>query len=460
MAEENTTENNTEIEKQEESIATEEAEVATTEGPSFEDIAKEAGVNADSENETATETPIEEDESDVDQEAEGVPTPKETAPKVKSPWIDLNSVNLQEDLRNLYRKPFWIVVTLLAILILTLFILMFVEYLEDERHKALLGYVSTQHKVPQWYKDPLPEDVKHILDEYHEKREQEMAKLKLEPEDAHAKDPIMGDFYPEVLTNEDVILILEEQNIGPITPRGAEKPEKMNLSGLNMTKINFQYLNNFVQSNLRYSDLSGIKASGLVFRGASLTGAIFVDAVIPGTNFTRAKIDDTNFYGADLRSSNFLGAFAQKSLLSHANLSNCNLNDAIFKLSDLSNAILDGSTAEYGYFEGANFRGASLVGVNFEGAILRGASLVNANLSGANLMGASLEGADLEGANLDGAKLRNADLTMADFNNAQNLTREQIDSSKTQIGIRNIPTYVYPQRKSWNERFKPPQTPY
>ena len=437
MAEENTTE---------EPLA-EAQQPDTAEGPSFEDIANEAGVAAEQQ-ETG-----EVDESDVDAE----PVKKEEAPVIKrSPWIDFNTIDLQEDLKNLYRKPFWIVVTLLAILILTLFILLFVEYLKDERYKALKGYVATQHKVPEWYKDPLPADVKEILDEYHKKREHELALLRLEPDDPREKDPVMGDFYPEVLTNEDVTLVLEEQNIGPITPRGAEEPEKMNLSGLNLTKISFQYLNNFVQSNLRYTNFTGIRASGLNFRGASLQNAIFVDAVIPGANFTRARLDYTNFYSADARNSLFVGAIAQKALLSEANLSNSNFDESIFKLADLSNSVLDGSTAKYAYFEGANFRDASLIGVNFSGAILRGVSLVNADLQGANLTGASLEGANLEGANLAGTILKDADLTLVDFKDVRNLTRAQVESSSTEIGMKNMPKYVFPQRKSWNERFSPP----
>ncbi len=419
-----------------------------SEGPSFEDIANEA--SADQEEANAAEV----DESDV----EAQPVKPEPKPRVKpSPWIDFKTIDLQEDLRNLYRKPFWIVVTLLAILILALFILLFVEYLKDERYKALKGYVSTQHKVPEWYKDPLPADVKEILDEYHHKREHELALLRLEPDDPHEKDPVMGDFYPEVLTNEDVILVLEEQNIGAITPRGAEQPEKMNLSGLNLTKINFQYLNNFVQSNLRYTNFTGVRASGLIFRGASLQNAIFVDAVIPGANFTRSRLDYSNFFSADVRGSIFTGAIGQKALLAETNLSESNFDEGIFKLADFSNAILDGSTAKYAYFEGANFRDASLIGVNFKGAILRGVSLVNANLSGANLTGASLEGANLEGANLDGAILKDADLTLVDFKNAQNLTKAQIESSKTVLDIKNLPKSVFPQRQSWNERFTPPR---
>ena len=431
MAEENTTK---------ESL-TETEPTETLDGPSFEDIANEAELNL---NET------EQDDIEIDElEIRKV--------KGKSPWVNLSDINFQEDLRNLYRKPFWILVTLLALLVLTLFILLFMDYLQDERHKALQGYVLTQHKVPEWYKGPLPKDVEEILHEYKQKREHEQASLRLEPDDPRAKDPVMGDLYPEVLTNEDVTLILEEQKIGPITRQGAEQPEKMNLSGLNLTKISFEYLNNFLQSNLRYANFTGVKVDGLIFRGASMRNAIFVDAVIPNANFTRARMNYTNFFSADLHNSLFTGAIGQNSLLSETNLSNCNFNESIFKLADFSNAILDGSSAKYAYFEGANFRDASLVGVNFYGAILRGVSFVNANLEGANLTGASLEGANFEGANLAGAILKDADLTLVDFKNVQNLTKAQIESSKTEIGMKNIPKYVFPQRKSWNERFSPPE---
>jgi uncharacterized protein YjbI with pentapeptide repeats len=75
--------------------------------------------------------------------------------------------------------------------------------------------------------------------------------------------------------------------------------------------------------------------------------------------------------------------------------------------------------------DGADHRGADLVGRNLRGADLRGANLRGASLIAADLRGADLRLADLTGADLRGADLRDADLTGALF-----LTQAQLDAAR------------------------------
>lgn len=421
-------------------------------GESFEDIASEAGFDEENPDLNAAENNGEAGEK---KEKEKEP------PKPKQPWIDFTAIDFEEDLRNLYSKPFWIIVTLLAILTMVLFVLMFVDYLGNEEYKALQGYVATQHKVPKWYKKKtLPKDVQEILDEYNHKRHMEMEALKLEKEDPRAKEPLMNKFYPEILTNEDVMLILEEEKIGPISRRGAERTELMNLSGLNLTKISYEFMNVFIQSNLRKTNFTAINAPGLEFRGASMQESKFTGAIIPYSGFVRAKLSDADFAGADLHNCKFISAIAERAIFVNANLNKANMDEAVFKLSDFGNAILIEASAKYGYFEGANFRDANLEGMDFKKANLKGVCFVNANLRYVNFSGASLEGANFEGADLEGAVLKDANISLANFKDVKNADREQFESTASNIEVKNIPKYVFPQRKSWRERFKAPVDPY
>lgn len=443
-----TTENNEAAEPE----SNQELGLVADEGESFENIASEAGF---------TEENNKVDSAELEESTDEEKKEKKDPPKPKQPWIDLTAIDFEQDLRNLYSKPFWIIVTLLAVFTLVLFILMFVDYLQNEEYKALKGYVATQHQIPKWYKKKtLPKEIKEILDEYNHKRHIEEEALKLEKEDPRAKEPIMGKFYPEVLTNEDVILILEEQKIGPISRKGAERTELMNLSGLNLTKISYEFMNNFVQSNLRKANFSGINTPGLEFRGASMQESDFTAAIIPYSNFIRAKLSDAKFIKADLHNCKFIAVIAARADLGGANLAKANLDESVFKLSNFADAILIETSAKYGYFEGANFRDANLEGADFKKANLKGVSFVNANLRYVNFTGASLDGANFEGSDLEGAVFKDADISLANFKDVKNAIREQFESAATTIEVKNIPTYVFPQRKSWRERFKAPVDPY
>ena len=65
---------------------------------------------------------------------------------------------------------------------------------------------------------------------------------------------------------------------------------------------------------------------------------------------------------------------------------------------------------ECAYLQGANLRGANLLGADLQRANLLDANLLGADLQRANLLDADLRGADLRDADLRGADLRDADL--------------------------------------------------
>lgn len=429
-----------------------EEETKTKEAQSFEEIEQEVQLDNNLEQQAAVDDHIEE----IQQEG----LEEKPAVRINRPWIDLDHTNLVRDFKNLFTKPFWIIMMLLLVLFLTLFLLLFFDFLKQDEYDRLIGYVATNHKAPDWYQGDLPPEAEELIRSYNEKVKQINNSRKLIQDDPRIASPIMGDFYPEELTNEDVLLILKNQDIGLVTRSGAVKTELMNLSGLNLSKISFAELNNFLQSDLRYTNFEGISQANLVFRGASAQFAQFVDAEIPQANFTRARIDSANFYNSIAPKSLFVEAVGKESLMSEADFSGSNFNEAIFKLADFSESILDGASAKYSNFEGASFRDASLINVDFRNAILRGVNFVNANLKRVDFTGAALEGANFEGADIEGAKFNNADLNQCNFRKVRNAERKQFESSKTRVGIRNIPDYVFPKQKSFKERFRPPSTPY
>lgn len=380
--------------------------------------------------------------------------------KAKQPWLSFKQVNFSRDFYYLRRHPFWIVMNILLVLFLCFFLLLYANYLDKLKYEELIAYVAKEHKLPPDFKGEVPKEAEELMHHYHIREQQIQESKKLVKDDPRINEPVMGDFYPEVLSNDDVLLILQAQNIGLVTRSGAVKTELMNLSGLNLTQVSFLEMNNFERSDLRYTNFEGISQDHMIFRAASLQYAQFVDAQIPKANFTRARLDSANFFSASAPESIFNGAIAPRSLFSRTKLTDCNFDESLFKLAEFNDANLAGSTAKYSRFEAASFRNANLEGVNFKGAHLAGASFVEANLRGVNFSNANLDGANFEGADIAGANFAGTELNQANFYKVKNATEEQFKSSKTKIGINNIPDYVFPKQRSFRTRFKAPNTPY
>ena len=98
---------------------------------------------------------------------------------------------------------------------------------------------------------------------------------------------------------------------------------------------------------------------------------------------------------------------------------------------DLKGAVLISFDLQKANLNGAYLYGAYLKNTNLEDANLEGANLRGANLRWANLKNASLLKANLIRADLQGADLTDTDLCGSNLKMAAGLTRQQIESART-----------------------------
>jgi uncharacterized protein YjbI with pentapeptide repeats len=140
-------------------------------------------------------------------------------------------------------------------------------------------------------------------------------------------------------------------------------------------------------------------------------------------------------------------------------LSNCNLNDAVFSGLNFSHARFESSNLIDASFanttlDGARFNDTHLEGALFSSATLRGSRLNAAHLEGASISGAHLEGAILSSAHLERAFFGEAIMTEAnldgvDLSSSDGLTQEQINvtfgNNKTKLpfGLK------HPENENW-----------
>lgn len=103
-----------------------------------------------------------------------------------------------------------------------------------------------------------------------------------------------------------------------------------------------------------------------------------------------------------------------------------NLSGTDLRWSVLNGAKLNGIDFTSAHLDKAELKAAELRDVVFINAHLSEAMLEGSQLQNANLSGALLRGAKVAGVNFSGADLRGADLT-----GAEGLTRQQLDSAKT-----------------------------
>jgi len=160
-------------------------------------------------------------------------------------------------------------------------------------------------------------------------------------------------------------------------------------SGKDLTGINIQYKNLFVNCNMdktilplklndadfspKYTSESGMR------KGTSLSEVNFSNVDISKVLFstTNGKISEKDIenkmyieYGVNLSLTN----------LSNKNLSNKSLSHTNLSYADFSNTDLSFTSLQFANLEGANLEGANLEGANLEGANLEGANLEGANL--------------------------------------------------------------------------------
>jgi uncharacterized protein YjbI with pentapeptide repeats len=141
-------------------------------------------------------------------------------------------------------------------------------------------------------------------------------------------------------------------------------------------------------------------------------------------------LKQTNLAGADLRGTHLEGAYFTQANLERARFIGAYLRAAKFMDANLEYADLMWAHLEYAYFTGANLEDAGFIGTNLEHAYFRDAHLERAGFIGANLEHADFRDAHLEHADFRDANLAGADLTGANLAGAENLTIEQIKSTK------------------------------
>ncbi len=129
--------------------------------------------------------------------------------------------------------------------------------------------------------------------------------------------------------------------------------------------------------------------------------------------------------------------------LERANLRYSEFEFAEMRRANLSRASLAGAALNQANLEGGDLREADLTNAHMACVVLRGADLRGADLHGANLHLADLRDARLDGARMWNAqlldcRLEGASLIDVDFEGAHGITSEQIASTKSIDGARNL----------------------
>lgn len=345
----------------------------------------------------------------------------------------------------------YIIFCLMGLLITAAFGVQIIDIRQHENIKKLRGHVLLHHEIPEWHKGKIPKEIDLLLKEHHKQEEQK--KNHSVEIDIHKDMPIMGEYYPQTLNNEDLLLILEYQNIGKVSRAGVEDTKLMNLSGLDLRKVNFYYLKNFLQSNLKQVDMSGVKNQDAVFRAASLDAALFIEADLDNSKFIRAKLPEADFSYAMLNNTDFRSARGLKAKFEYAQITRSQFRKASFKESNFNRANLAHSDLMYSNFQGSSFIGANLEATSFRKADLSSVDFSNANLRYADFTEAKLDGANLDGADIEGAKFTHASIFQTRLGGTKNYTREQLDSSDFILGAKSLPKDLYPKKTDWTKRF-------
>jgi hypothetical protein len=149
----------------------------------------------------------------------------------------------------------------------------------------------------------------------------------------------------------------------------------------------------------------------------TLAGADFTEANAEKLDLSRLDLGLIRGRSADFRSATMIGVDLRGAQLPRANLYHADLTGARMQNADLSNT---------------NGTGATLTAARLDYTDLQYARLDHANLTGAdlayvNLSGASLFSCNLAGANLNGADLHGADLAKAKITQTTNLRNTSLD---------------------------------
>ena len=142
-------------------------------------------------------------------------------------------------------------------------------------------------------------------------------------------------------------------------------------------------------------------------------------------NSDRVPLRGFNAPEADLRGIDLSGADLSNAYLSGADLSNANLSNANLSYANLVETKLNNANLANSLLTGANLRDADAIEADLQEVDFVGANIVGANFIRANLAQAYLGDVDFNHCRLDDANLKKTK-----FFGVENLTVEQVKSSK------------------------------
>ncbi|NQY78893.1 MAG: pentapeptide repeat-containing protein [Candidatus Caenarcaniphilales bacterium] len=326
---------------------------------------------------------------------------------------------------------------------------------DQEDYKHLIGYIKINRKLPEGVKGPFNEEVKDIIRNYvkHPEKYLDHTDLPLHHHHEKKKEIIMSDKYPGLITNDQLLLILEEQDLGKVSARGTEYTEKINLSGLDLRSVDFKYLNKFIQSNMKGVNLMGVYIEDAQFRGAQLEGSDLSLADLRDSSFIRSKVCHVKFIETDLTNANFYGAKGELANFTKSFLAGVNFKEIEMKEAQFNGALAFSTNFRDAFLLGANFSQAKLKNANFKGANLTAVDFRGADLTGVNFEEAILHGANFRGANVQNANFSHAQVQKALLKDAEELTIEQLEAADKSHRAASLPEWVNKSKLSWKKRF-------
>lgn len=159
-----------------------------------------------------------------------------------------------------------------------------------------------------------------------------------------------------------------------------------------------------------------------------------------------------DLHEADLSSTFLAGADLSRANLDSADLSLSELSRAYCDHANMANTRLFAARGLDSYFRGVDFSNANLSMCQMRDALLSGAIMRSANLTGADLHSADLSWADLIGANLSNANLEDCDMRQANLRNAYlintNLMGVRFDGA-------DFTGVIYNNMTAWPNNFDP-----
>ncbi|CAM2010334.1 pentapeptide repeat-containing protein [Acanthopleuribacter pedis] len=169
----------------------------------------------------------------------------------------------------------------------------------------------------------------------------------------------------------------------------------------------FRYCS-FVGSTLDFSNFKKVKIFGSNLIGSQFYLSILSSAELRDCNASKSDLSCADLVNievtrTDLSNSSFLSADLCESKFLDCILEDADFRDAILHEADFSGINLNGSDFSCCEASNVNFKGANLEGVNFSGADLSGSDFSKSNLKKVNFTDANLEGCDLGRADLGNA---------------------------------------------------------